>query len=69
MQQHQLARMADGEIAEHERVQQAEERRVRADRQRQRQEGDSGEGRCLTEPAERVACVVQHNHPPDCDLK
>src|SRR5207245_5694920 len=43
------------------RVDKREDRRVRADAERQREDGDGGEPRTAAERTQRVACVLHHD--------
>ena len=56
---HERPGIAHGEIAQDERVQQAEERRVRADRERRCQDGRGGEHRGLPIDAQRITDVLE----------
>jgi hypothetical protein len=68
---HQLVRSRVRERAEHDRVHDGEDRRVRADPERQRQRRRNGEGRSTAQGAPskaEVLCEIGHEFPPPLRL-
>jgi hypothetical protein len=54
----QLARLAHRQVAQHDLIDQGEDRRVGADPEGERQDGDDGEEGAATEPAEGIAEIA-----------